>query len=67
MQNIMSTKLTVPNAEADRVGWLVEMISNQIMDGSLQQGEKLNEPRLSRRFGRPGTGTSRALVNPAAG
>jgi DNA-binding GntR family transcriptional regulator len=59
----MSTKMNnISTTEPDRVGWLVEMISKEIMDGSLQQGEKLNEPRLSRRFG-----VSRAPLREAIG
>jgi DNA-binding GntR family transcriptional regulator len=54
--------MNTPSTESDRVGWLVEMIRRQIMDGSLQQGEKLNEPRLSRRFG-----VSRAPLREAIG
>src|ERR1700692_910497 len=58
----MSTKMKLPSAEPDRVGWLVEMISKEIMDGALQQGEKLTEPRLSQRFG-----VSRAPLREAIG
>jgi DNA-binding GntR family transcriptional regulator len=60
----MSTKY--PSAPAlpstDRVGWLVERLSQEIMDGALGPGEKLNEPKLSHRFG-----VSRAPLREAIG
>jgi DNA-binding GntR family transcriptional regulator len=46
----------------DRVGWLVERLSQDIMDGALRPGEKLNEPKLSHRFG-----VSRAPLREAIG
>jgi DNA-binding GntR family transcriptional regulator len=46
----------------DRVGWLVERLSQEITDGALRPGEKLNEPKLSHRFG-----VSRAPLREAIG
>jgi DNA-binding GntR family transcriptional regulator len=61
----MSTKYPAPEvatSSIDRVGWLVESLSREIMDGALRPGEKLNEQKLSDRFG-----VSRAPLREAIG
>ena len=35
----------------DRVAWLVDTLGREITEGRLQPGEKLNEPRLSLKYG----------------
>jgi DNA-binding GntR family transcriptional regulator len=57
----MSTKEKIAT-DSDMVSSLVETITELIMNGSLAQGEKLNEPRLSRQFG-----VSRAPLREAIG
>jgi DNA-binding GntR family transcriptional regulator len=57
----MSTKGMIA-IDSDMVSSLVETITELIMNGSLAQGEKLNEPRLSRQFG-----VSRAPLREAIG
>ncbi|MCG8542851.1 MAG: GntR family transcriptional regulator [Alphaproteobacteria bacterium] len=40
-----------PSQASDLVGWLVSVIGNDIMNGTLKAGEKISEPRLSRELG----------------
>ncbi|MFI5012676.1 MAG: GntR family transcriptional regulator [Hyphomicrobiales bacterium] len=62
MSTISFADAIEPPAGADRASWLAERLGQAIIDGFLKPGEKLNEPRLSRRFG-----VSRAPLREAIG
>jgi DNA-binding GntR family transcriptional regulator len=46
-----SEVVQAPRQAGNRVDWLVEILGAEIVSGALNAGDKISEPRLSKRFG----------------